>query len=702
MNCHLHPILIPTRYSSSIPERATSDAPVCGSSLPLPLARNVTGEALIMNPILSQGLETGPPTRVTCNQPQGSSRARNGDCSMSPGRGSSPCRLHAGDMDDCESDLEEPNDAAITYPVRPFFPNFSRLNFPDLERGLATQRSFPDSLGSGCQTPNEKCAESTQTGDLFERHGLSAAPLPPKRGFRLYRYLRWNFGSVYRRIFSLVFFGNMAALAFLAAESYRQGERLLTYQQSSIAVTANILASLLGRNEHVVNALFWVFGTWTKRLPFWARKLAARVYAYGGIHSGCAVAATFWYIAFLILLTTEIQSLGTLSVIHSYIYFVSYFIVFLLVTMCISAHPRLRVLAHNWFEGIHRYMGWTATLLFWAQNILLAVDASQSGSTTIGTALLVSPNFWMLVIITLLIVYPWSRMRLRDVEAEVLSNHCVKLNFNYRDAHYGQAVRLTDAPLTETHAFAVIPNPAAPKPIPHCPGCNCHHQATPSSSTTEILSPTFPPSTFSNSTHTLIPTIPSTPITTKPLPPTPGTPTAPLLSHAGERGFSVIVSDAGDWTKKIIRNPPSKIYTRGTPQFGVMRIAGLFTPCIIVATGSGIAPCLSLFVQKPDHPVRIIWSTRNPVKTYGQGVVDLLYRTDPGAIIIDTDLKGNKRPDLVKLAYRVWEGSRGGRGDEAEGKCEAVVVISNQRVTEKVVYGLETRGVAAYGAIFDS
>jgi hypothetical protein len=34
--------------------------------------------------------------------------------------------------------------------------------------------------------------------------------------------------------------------------------------------------------------------------------------------------------------------------------------------------------------------------------------------------------------------------------------------------------------------------------------------------------------------------------------------------------------------------------------------------------------------------------------------------------------------------------------------CEGVVVISNQRVTKKVVYGLESRGVAAYGAIFDS
>ncbi|KAJ4367798.1 hypothetical protein N0V85_009119, partial [Neurospora sp. IMI 360204] len=177
------------------------------------------------------------------------------------------------------------------------------------------------------------------------------------------------------------------------------------------------------------------------------------------------------------------------------------------------------------------------------------------------------------------------------------------------------------------------------------------------------------------------------------------------LSHAGDKGFSVIVSHAGDWTRKIIDHPPSQIYTRGTPQFGVMRCAGLFSPVIVIATGSGIAPCLSLFTQLPDHPVRIIWSTPNPLQTYGQALLDLVYKTDPAAVVIDTRKTG--RPDLVKIAYRVWEQSRMGVFPEevktqARNACEAVVIISNQKVTEKVVYGLESRGVPAYGALFDS
>ncbi|KAK4175358.1 hypothetical protein QBC36DRAFT_331690 [Triangularia setosa] len=368
------------------------------------------------------------------------------------------------------------------------------------------------------------------------------------------------------------------------------------------------------------------------------------------------------------------------GMVKGYIYLVSYSILALLVSMLATAWPEFRRRLHNWFEGVHRFMGWTVVALFWAQVLLLTYEAS---SEDLGMGLVESPNFWMLVVITGLVVYPWTRLRLRKVEAEVLSSHCVKLNFDYRDVYYGQAVKLTDSPLRETHGFGVIPHPYTPKtPITEQTG----------SSGSSMVSVEKERKTDKQTKG---------------------------LSHAGEKGYSVIVSKAGDWTSKIIANPPTHIYTRGTPQFGVMRVAGLFEPCVIVATGSGIAPCLSLFVQKPDHPVRIIWSTKSPLQTYGQEIIDLLYATDPRAIIIDTSKGGPKfkRPDLVKLAYRVWEKSQGegpehyprlesrtnstGR-EKAVGKCEAVVIISNQKLTKKVVYGLESRGVPAFGALFDS
>lgn len=562
-------------------------------------------------------------------------------------------------VDDCES--EDESDDSIRETSR------------DLESGGTTAANTPyataspASSSSGFSDPkkhNEKTIARVRQLvpdiDPLEYHGLDSSPLPPKKGNRLYRYLRWNFGSVYRRIFCLAFMGNAAAVLWFIIRSGIENRPILTYQQAATAVTANILMAIVVRNEHIVNAFFWIFGTWAKVLPLWARTLSAKIYSYGGLHSGGAVAATFWYAIYLVLLTMDYRSQeGPLDAIRGYIYLFSYAIIAMLVVMLIFAYPRVRVLMHNSFENTHRFMGWTVVGLFWAQIMLQTADASNNSSPhqSFGHVFVRNAAWWMLLITTLLIAYPWSRMRLRNVEAEVLSSHCVKLNFDYREVYFGQAIRLTDAPLKETHAFGVIPHPLAP-------------------TAAEIDEKSS--------------------ITGEPI---------QRLSHCGDKGFSVIVSHAGDWTRKIIDYPPSQIYTRGTPQFGVMRCAGLFSPVIVIGTGSGIAPCLSLFTQHPDHPVRIIWSTPNPLQTYGRAVLDLVYKTDPAAVVIDTRKTG--RPDLVKIAYRVWEQSRMGVFPEevktqARKPCEAAVIISNQKVTEKVVYGLESRGLPTYGALFDS
>ena len=289
------------------------------------------------------------------------------------------------DLSDCESSDEsqysQDHDTSITQPTKAFFLGVrrSKLISPrDLEHGRLPRQASSSTLGDDDSVKDEK--EKSNSKPLIpevnplEYHGLDSSPLPPKRGSRLYRYLRWNFGSVYRRVFCLAFLGNIAALVCLLTNSIL-GYKRLTYQQAGTAVTANLLAAMVVRNEHVVNALFWVFGTWSSGLPFWARKLVAKIYSYGGIHSGGAVAATFWYMAYLVLLTMDFQSGGSLSVIRSYIYFVSYGILFMLISMLIFAHPHLRVVMHNWFEGIHRFMGWAVVILFWAQTMLLSADA---------------------------------------------------------------------------------------------------------------------------------------------------------------------------------------------------------------------------------------------------------------------------------------------------------------------------------------
>ena len=85
-----------------------------------------------------------------------------------------------------------------------------------------------------------------------------------------------------------------------------------------------------------------------------------------------------------------------------------------------------------------------------------------------------------------------------------------------------------------------------------------------------------------------------------------------------------------------------------------------------------------------------MWSTRTPRQTYGDDLVDEIMSVQPDALIWDTNENG--RPDLVQLAHDAVQAF----------DAEAVIVISNKKLTWRVVYGMESRGIPAYGAIWDS
>jgi hypothetical protein len=55
------------------------------------------------------------------------------------------------------------------------------------------------------------------------------------------------------------------------------------------------------------------------------------------------------------------------------------------------------------------------------------------------------------------------------------------------------------------------------------------------------------------------------------------------------------------------------------------------------------------------------------------------------------DTKKQGRPDMVKLTLRL----------ASDFDAEAVCIISNQKLTQKVVYGCVSRGIPAFGAIWD-
>lgn len=161
------------------------------------------------------------------------------------------------------------------------------------------------------------------------------------------------------------------------------------------------------------------------------------------------------------------------------------------------------------------------------------------------------------------------------------------------------------------------------------------------------------------------------------------------VPEPGRDGYRLTISRSGDWTGRLIDDLPGHLWVKGITTAGVGNIDKLFKRVIWVATGSGIGPCLPHLLSMKVAS-RLVWATRNPRKTYGDELVEEVLSVQPNAIIWDTDTHG--KPDMVKLSYKVYK----------EFDAEAVICISNKKLTWKVVYGMESRGIPAYGAIWDS
>ena len=104
------------------------------------------------------------------------------------------------------------------------------------------------------------------------------------------------------------------------------------------------------------------------------------------------------------------------------------------------------------------------------------------------------------------------------------------------------------------------------------------------------------------------------------------------ISEPGKTGYSVIISRAGDWTSKQIESPPTKMYIRGIPTFGVVHVVPMFRRVVLVATGSGIAPLIPVILRQ-EVPIRLLWTSPNVRETFGDGLVDTILEKAPGTVL---------------------------------------------------------------------
>lgn len=417
----------------------------------------------------------------------------------------------------------------------------------------------------------------------------------------------------YNRLVLLVAVINIAVLGYGVAQGRWWTSTGIALSTLSNLVLANISLAILVRQQYVINFLFWLATRAPTSWPLPIRWTLGKVYHFGGLHVGGSVVGTIWFAIFVGSMTYHLVngrsgiSLGTVAV--------TYGLLAVLLLIIVMAMPSLRARHHDRFEKSHRFGGWTALVLFWAQTLLFVND--QRGDFGFGSALMASPGFWMLIILTVSIALPWLRLKKVPVEIQTPSSHVALAKFNYGVTPMaGSSTAISRNPLVEWHSFANVPAP-------------------------------------------------------------------------GEDGFRLTISRAGDWTGDFIDDMPSHVWVKGIPTAGVANIEVLFKKVIYVATGSGIGPCLPHLLAQ-EVPARLVWSTRNARETYGDALVNEILAVQPDAIIWDTNEHG--RPDLVKLAYEAYKAF----------DAEAVICISNKKLTWQVVYGMESRGIPAYGAIWDS
>lgn len=301
---------------------------------------------------------------------------------------------------------------------------------------------------------------------------IELKPLPPeKKSSRPYRQLRHTYFTVYRRLFAIIIVFNIIGWLILETRPYELDRYL---RNISSAASANFCVAILARQDYIINGLFDLYVLIPKSTPLGIRKRVAKVYEFGGVHSGAAFCATLWFIRLVILLTVAFAKRSINNVLTSDVptLALAWVIVVLFIGIVIFAYPTLRAKTHDTFERTHRFAGWLCNVLFWTLIVLSAnaIAIREDDPRTTGQVIITLPSFWLLSLNTVHTIIPWLRLRKLPTTAEPLSDKAVRLHLKANVKPF-YTIRLSDSPLSEWHSlyvfFACFPLLFSATSVPH-------------------------------------------------------------------------------------------------------------------------------------------------------------------------------------------------------------------------------------------
>ncbi|XP_035844489.1 adenylate-forming reductase 03009 isoform X2 [Helianthus annuus] len=138
----------------------------------------------------------------------------------------------------------------------------------------------------------------------------------------------------------------------------------------------------------------------------------------------------------------------------------------------------------------------------------------------------------------------------------------------------------------------------------------------------------------------------------------------------GKEEHMMLAGAVGDFTKSLVSNPPSHLWVRQVHFAGLPYLVNMYNRVLVVATGSGICVFLSFLLQ--------------------QGPAEVCLYPKEKVIVHDTAVMG--RPNISEMsvaAARSWG-------------AEVVIVTSNPEGSRDVVAACKSKGIPAFGPIWDS
>lgn len=273
------------------------------------------------------------------------------------------------------------------------------------------------------------------------RTGPADAPVLPPPVSTLRRILAQPRFMHHHRLVAAVLAANAALLAYGLAAGWWRGPGAA--DALGAAALANVALAVLIRQQYVINLLFWLATRAPVRWPLRVRATLGKVYHFGGLHVGAALAGTAWFLAQLGALTARGGPVGALVT--------GYAAAALLLAVVGTALPPVRSRRHDLFERTHRLGGWAALLLLWAQAGFLA-----GGPVALAT----SAQGVVLAVLTVSIALPWLRLRRVPVVVDRPSSHVALVHFDHGVTPFpGSSTAISRSPLWEWHSFANVPAP---------------------------------------------------------------------------------------------------------------------------------------------------------------------------------------------------------------------------------------------------